>query len=144
VSLSTKYIEGLIERRPDIYASEIQHDIKEAFGVEVTETTISRSLYRRGYSRKKVRFWLTLKLYYGLQIFRLLVLEPSAMKNHALSSKRLSVNSTRPKHMSTSMNLRAIVTHQIVTEHGLQSVTEPEDTIFSSAGPGKWLTYLSI
>jgi hypothetical protein len=69
VGLSTEYIEGLIERRPDIYASEIQHDIKAVFGVEVTETTISRSLYRRGYSRKKVRSWLTLNLYYGLLIF---------------------------------------------------------------------------
>ncbi|KAF8220836.1 hypothetical protein L208DRAFT_1331465, partial [Tricholoma matsutake] len=51
---STKYIKGLIERRPDMYISEIQHNIEEAFGVEVAETTISQSLYCHGYSCKKV------------------------------------------------------------------------------------------
>ena len=45
-----------------MYISEIQHNIEEAFGVKVAETTISRSLYCCGYSRKKVRSSLMLDL----------------------------------------------------------------------------------
>ena len=59
------------------------------------------------------------------------------MKNYAISSKQLSVNSTHLKLMSTSMNLLVIVTRQIVTELGLLLVTGPDDTIFSSVEPGK-------
>jgi transposase len=55
-SRSPQYIEGLIERRPDIYLSEIQTDFETAFDIWVSERLISRALHRRGYTRKKV--WL--------------------------------------------------------------------------------------
>ena len=59
------------------------------------------------------------------------------MKNYAISSKQLSVNSTHLKLMSILMNLLVIVTHQIVTELGLLLVTGPNNMIFLSMEPGK-------
>ncbi|KAF8893554.1 hypothetical protein BD779DRAFT_1506912 [Infundibulicybe gibba] len=47
------YIEGLLERRPDMHLSEIQEDIAEVLDVHVSECTISRSLSRRGISRNR-------------------------------------------------------------------------------------------
>jgi len=48
------YVEGLIERQPDIYLSEIQDQLLEAFNITASLSTISLSLKRRGYTRKKI------------------------------------------------------------------------------------------
>lgn len=121
-----------------MYISEIQHNIEEAFGVEVAETTISQSLYCHGYSCKKVRSSGPCATGYRSSLHsRLLALEPSTMKNYAISFKQLLVNSTHLKLMSMSMNLHVIVTHQIVTKLGLLLLTGPNDMTFSSMEPGK-------
>ena len=49
-----QYLESLIERKPDIYLSELKEQLEAAYEVRVDETTISRTLKRRGYARKKV------------------------------------------------------------------------------------------
>ncbi|KAJ7312717.1 hypothetical protein DFH08DRAFT_635032, partial [Mycena albidolilacea] len=43
-----------IERQPDIFLSELKIALEEGRGVDVGETTISRSLLRRGWTRKQV------------------------------------------------------------------------------------------
>ncbi|KAF8237692.1 hypothetical protein L208DRAFT_1246195, partial [Tricholoma matsutake] len=52
------YIEGLIERQPDIYLCEIQDHLLEAFDINITGMTISSSLHHWGYTRKKVCYLL--------------------------------------------------------------------------------------
>ncbi|KAJ7342372.1 hypothetical protein DFH08DRAFT_704026 [Mycena albidolilacea] len=54
-SLHLEYLEALIERQPDIFLSELKIALEEGRGVDVDETTISRSLLRRGWTRKQVR-----------------------------------------------------------------------------------------
>lgn len=49
-----KYLECMIEKRPDIYVSELQNALFEVYGTEVDATTITRALYHRGFTRKKV------------------------------------------------------------------------------------------
>ncbi|KAJ7888720.1 hypothetical protein B0H13DRAFT_1557399, partial [Mycena leptocephala] len=44
-----------IERQPDIYLSELKKGLEEGRWIDVDETTISRSLLRRGWSRKKIK-----------------------------------------------------------------------------------------
>ncbi|KIJ65310.1 hypothetical protein HYDPIDRAFT_88780 [Hydnomerulius pinastri MD-312] len=53
-ALDIAFLEGCIERTPDIYVSELQHELKEACGIDVSEPTITRALCRRGFSRKEV------------------------------------------------------------------------------------------
>ncbi|KAJ8461838.1 hypothetical protein ONZ45_g18152 [Pleurotus djamor] len=48
------YIEGLVDRQPDIFLSEIRHALSTALNVDVSRQSISRSLYRRGWTRKAV------------------------------------------------------------------------------------------
>ncbi|KIJ07458.1 hypothetical protein PAXINDRAFT_90369, partial [Paxillus involutus ATCC 200175] len=52
-SLDISFLEGCIERTPDIYLTELQQELEEACGVRVDETTISRTLRQRGLSRKQ-------------------------------------------------------------------------------------------
>jgi hypothetical protein len=54
------FLEGCIERQLDILLTELQDHLLEVCDVEVSTATITRTLYRRGFSRKKVRidtFW---------------------------------------------------------------------------------------
>ncbi|KAJ2932106.1 hypothetical protein H1R20_g5000, partial [Candolleomyces eurysporus] len=53
-SLHLAYAEGLIERTPDLYIFELQEQLEEAYGLHVDPTTISRSLKRAGFTRKKL------------------------------------------------------------------------------------------
>jgi len=53
--LDIAYLESLIERTPDIYGSELKSALSQSRGVEVDESTITRSLHRRGYTRKKIQ-----------------------------------------------------------------------------------------
>jgi len=48
------YLESHIERRPDIYLHELRWELISNRRVEVDISTISRSLRRRGYTRKKL------------------------------------------------------------------------------------------
>ena len=49
-----QYLESVIERRPDAYAKELRHALFIAYNIDVNETTITRTLQRRGFTRKKV------------------------------------------------------------------------------------------
>ncbi|KAF8954278.1 hypothetical protein BDZ97DRAFT_1677231 [Flammula alnicola] len=46
-ALDIAYLEGLIERSPDLYLSELQAALLEARGVDASEETIRRSLLHR-------------------------------------------------------------------------------------------------
>ncbi|KAF9228894.1 hypothetical protein BS17DRAFT_690481 [Gyrodon lividus] len=48
------FLEGCIERTPDIYLIELQQELKEACGMIVDETNISHTLCQRGFLRKQV------------------------------------------------------------------------------------------
>ncbi|EPQ59948.1 Homeodomain-like protein [Gloeophyllum trabeum ATCC 11539] len=54
-SVEEMYLESLIERRPDTYLSELQDSLLDACGISVDQRTISRTLKRRGFTRKVVR-----------------------------------------------------------------------------------------
>ncbi|KAI0313210.1 hypothetical protein OF83DRAFT_1044054, partial [Amylostereum chailletii] len=49
------FLEALIERTPDINFTELQHDLFLLCNVTVSLSTISRTLRRLGYTRKKVQ-----------------------------------------------------------------------------------------
>jgi transposase len=51
----SQYLEGLVERTPDIYLSELQSYLEAARDIHVSEDTIQRALCNRGWTRKKVR-----------------------------------------------------------------------------------------
>ncbi|RXW12687.1 hypothetical protein EST38_g13170 [Candolleomyces aberdarensis] len=53
-SLHVAYLESLIERTPDLYLSELQEQLEDAYGISVSEYTITTSLKRAGFSRKKM------------------------------------------------------------------------------------------
>ncbi|KAG8926769.1 hypothetical protein FRC01_008402 [Tulasnella sp. 417] len=53
-AILTAFPEGCIERRPDIYLSELQENLEAARGIITTMSTIQRTLLRRGFSRKRV------------------------------------------------------------------------------------------
>ncbi|KZT40204.1 hypothetical protein SISSUDRAFT_972953, partial [Sistotremastrum suecicum HHB10207 ss-3] len=53
-SWDVDYLESLIERKPDIFLSELQQSLRNACNVEVSAETIGRSLKRRGLTRKTV------------------------------------------------------------------------------------------
>lgn len=54
LSSRTQYLESLVERTPDIYISELQEQLEGAYGIRVSPPTITRTLKRAGFSRKKV------------------------------------------------------------------------------------------
>ncbi|EDQ98175.1 uncharacterized protein LACBIDRAFT_336207 [Laccaria bicolor S238N-H82] len=54
-SLEVEYLESLIEQRPDIYVTELQNALFVTYGAEVDASTITQTLYRRGFTRKKVQ-----------------------------------------------------------------------------------------
>ncbi|KAM6497034.1 hypothetical protein JOM56_007507, partial [Amanita muscaria] len=43
-----------IERQPDIFLEELQDLLREVCSIHASTSTISRTLYRRGFTRKKV------------------------------------------------------------------------------------------
>lgn len=49
-----QYLEGCIEQRPDILADELREQLETARGVKTSNGTISRTLQRAGWTRKKV------------------------------------------------------------------------------------------
>ena len=51
---SFKYLESLLERTPDLYLHELQKDLVLNRGVYVSLSTISRTLQKRGLTRKKL------------------------------------------------------------------------------------------
>jgi transposase len=53
-SIDAMFLEGCIERQPDIYLSELRHALLTTRNVSVRKDVISRTLYRRGFTRKKV------------------------------------------------------------------------------------------
>lgn len=54
LSSHKKYLESLLERTPDLYLRELQRDLMTNRGVHVSLGTISRTLKRRGFTRKKL------------------------------------------------------------------------------------------
>lgn len=48
-----QFLEGLIQRTPDIYLAELQDELEQAFEEVVSKQTIWRSLRARGYTQKK-------------------------------------------------------------------------------------------
>jgi hypothetical protein len=50
----SQYLDACVERTPDILLLELQHELREARGVDVSLVTIDRTLRQRGYSRKQV------------------------------------------------------------------------------------------
>lgn len=58
-----QFLEGCIERRPDIMLGELKAALQETCHVEVSESTISRALRNgRGLTRKRVRNTVTFSL----------------------------------------------------------------------------------
>ncbi|PPR02227.1 hypothetical protein CVT24_011455 [Panaeolus cyanescens] len=53
-SADAAYLISLVERTPDLYLYELQALLQDALGVYVTENTISATLRRQGFTRKKV------------------------------------------------------------------------------------------
>jgi transposase len=53
-SIDAMFLEGCIERQPDIYLSELRHALLTTRNVSVRKDVISRTLHRRGFTRKKV------------------------------------------------------------------------------------------
>ncbi|KAG8945188.1 hypothetical protein FRC04_001167 [Tulasnella sp. 424] len=53
-ALDCAFLEGCIERQPDIYLSELQEKLEDARGVVTSVSTIHRTLLRRGFTRKRV------------------------------------------------------------------------------------------
>ena len=51
---SLKYLESLFERTPDLHLHEIQGDLIINRGIDVSLNTISRTLQKRGFTRKKL------------------------------------------------------------------------------------------
>ena len=54
----SQYLESLIEQRPDTYAKELQYALYTAYDVVVDVATITRALHNRGFTRKKVCWYL--------------------------------------------------------------------------------------
>lgn len=52
--MATKYLESLLERTPDLYLRELQRDLIVNRHVDASLGTISRTLKRRGLTRKKL------------------------------------------------------------------------------------------
>ncbi|KAF8493763.1 hypothetical protein F5888DRAFT_1617681, partial [Russula emetica] len=48
------YLESLIHHTLDMYLSELRNTLLTGRGIDVDESTVSCTLYRRGYTRKKV------------------------------------------------------------------------------------------
>ncbi|KAH9936516.1 Homeodomain-like protein [Fomitopsis serialis] len=53
--IDAAYLESCVARTPDIYLDELQEMLLEGRHKEVSLSTISRTLYRRGWRRKQVR-----------------------------------------------------------------------------------------
>ncbi|KAF8888259.1 hypothetical protein BD779DRAFT_1440056 [Infundibulicybe gibba] len=53
-ALDIAYLEGCIERTPDIFLSELRDELQRARDVHVSEQTIRHTLLRRGFTRKWV------------------------------------------------------------------------------------------
>ncbi|OAX37259.1 hypothetical protein K503DRAFT_743011 [Rhizopogon vinicolor AM-OR11-026] len=51
--LDANFLESCIERQPDILPTEMQDQLREIFGVEVSISTIPRTIRKRGFTRKK-------------------------------------------------------------------------------------------
>ena len=49
-----KYLESLLERTPDLYLHKLQNDLLTNRGVHVSLSTISKTLRKRGLTRKKL------------------------------------------------------------------------------------------
>ena len=80
-----QFLEGLVERRPDISLTEMQVALREVCGIEVSRATGCRTLKRAGFSRKQVRFhvaviphWHNASNLYRLQLYR-----PTPERNEA-------------------------------------------------------------
>jgi len=50
----SKYLESLLERTPDLYLHELRKDLVSNRSVYVSLSTISRTLQKRGLTRKKL------------------------------------------------------------------------------------------
>ncbi|PPQ97047.1 hypothetical protein CVT26_001270 [Gymnopilus dilepis] len=51
-ALHISYLESMIERQPDIYAKDLRDALVKVYDVDVSESTITRTLSRRGITRK--------------------------------------------------------------------------------------------
>ena len=49
-----QFLEGLVERQPDILLSEIAEYLRHICHIDVSPATVMRTLRRRGFTRKKV------------------------------------------------------------------------------------------
>ncbi|KAJ8596082.1 hypothetical protein M405DRAFT_722282, partial [Rhizopogon salebrosus TDB-379] len=47
-------LESCIERQPDIFLTEMQDQLQEICGVDISISTISSTIRRRGFTRKKI------------------------------------------------------------------------------------------
>lgn len=81
-----QFLEGCIERTPDIYLTELQDELEEARGIHVSTMVISSSLHRRGYTRKKVcRFIFDRSVHWYRWGDRSVEMQASGMRNVAWS-----------------------------------------------------------
>ncbi|KAJ7884799.1 hypothetical protein B0H14DRAFT_3432206 [Mycena olivaceomarginata] len=98
-----KYLEGLVERKPDSTAAELRHGLREGMRIDVDESTITRALHRRGYLFKTVSRT---------------AIEQSKEK--------------RDNYEATVRDLGVVDGHQLVTEHvAVTSSFEESNTPFS-------------
>lgn len=52
---SVKFLCDCVRRQPDMALAELQAELKDAFDVEISVQTVSRTLKRAGYTMKTVR-----------------------------------------------------------------------------------------
>ncbi|KAJ8586471.1 hypothetical protein M405DRAFT_771606, partial [Rhizopogon salebrosus TDB-379] len=53
-SLDANFLDSCIERQPDIFLTEMQDQLREICGVDISISTISSTIRRRGFTRKKI------------------------------------------------------------------------------------------
>ncbi|KIJ15200.1 hypothetical protein PAXINDRAFT_77660 [Paxillus involutus ATCC 200175] len=55
-AMDVSFLEGLMERRPDITFNEMKKVLREVCNVEISKATLSRTLKQLGFTRKKVHY----------------------------------------------------------------------------------------
>jgi hypothetical protein len=86
-----QFLEGLIERQPDMLLVELQDHLREACNVVASISTIARTVYGRGFTMKRVNtmFFMCDSMLYHSKHFRLPGLLLSAMRTIVLVTKCL-------------------------------------------------------
>jgi hypothetical protein len=100
----SQFLESCIERQPDIFLTEMQDQLQEICGVDISISTISRTIRRRGFTRKKIHPCYIL-MYFQHDIVRLHAQPSNAMKMTALPTRCLWGNISGQSTLYLQMNV---------------------------------------